>query len=314
MNRLLTLGLLVSCADGVSAGEPVPVLPPASGSLSRSLPSVVNGGLALAPPPVMVSQPTWGTPAPLAPSYQVYPSVQPVPIPQYQAYPTTSCATGCGSRGTLLGRLRTWLCGGPGPAYRMGFVFAPPVAAPQEWTPDYGHITGANGVAGWPGKCDGGRGRLLPSRPSAGGYATGQCASPVGPRPIAIPQFRTGGIQRPNLIRRMWDACVPGGGFSSGGCATGTCATGTCPTGGCAAGTPLLGSLLPSSTPTPYFVSGPVSANPAPAPIPLAAASAAGGYPYAVTSAPASPLVKVNTGPTVPPVPTTVTQPFTQQR
>jgi len=233
--------------------------------------------------------------------------MQPMPIPQFQGYPTyptTPCVTGGGSRGTLVDRLRAWLCGGPGPAFRMGFVFASPVAPLRAWTPTYGHITGAEGAAEWPGKCDEHRSRLYPS-----GQPLGHRIPVVAPRPVAIPLPRAVGFTRPNLVRRMLDACVPGGVALGGGTTTSGCAT-----GGCSGCTPLPGSLLPSSgpfvggswpRPTPYsapysaVVGSSLTATPAPAPIPLGAASMAGGYPYAVTT---------------PSVPTTASQPFTQEK
>ncbi len=291
MKRLLSLGLMVFPVAALAAADPVSVYPTVpGGSLSQSLPSVVSGGGSTAPtvpPPAMVSRPTWGAPQP------GYFAPQPLFAPRIQHF-ATPCATGCGSRGSLLERLRAWLCGGAGPAHNPGLVFAPPVVPLREWFPHEGHITGAEGAAGWPSKCDGSRGRLFPM----GGWhercATDNCApAAVGPRPIHIPLpsacDSAGGCgrSRPGLLRRLvafftphWmngENCEPVPQNVYGVPVTGTYST--------AAGQPV--------------VSG---------------GGSAGGYHFATTPTVAAPTVRLSYSPTVAPVPTTAAQPFTVQR
>ena len=239
VKRLLSLGLMVFPVAALAAADPVSVYPAGpGGSLSQSLPSVVSGGVST-PPPVMVSRPTWGAPA-CAPQPQHY-APRPLFAPRIQ-HAATPCAAGCGSRGSLLERLRAWLCGGAGPAANPGAMFAPPVAPLREWFPHQGHITGAEGAAGWPSKCDGSRGRLFPMGGWRDRCATDNCAAAaVGPRPIQIPfpyavdRTVSCGQARPGLLRRLmafftphWmsgESCEPTPQAVYGVPVTGTCVT-----------------------------------------------------------------------------------------
>jgi hypothetical protein len=322
VKRLLSLGLMVFPVAGLLAADPVSVYPTVSGgSLSQSLPSVVSGGVSATPaPPVMVSQPTWGgtacppacppqTPLRLVPRPHLAPR-----IPHFQ----TPCATGSAPRGNLLERLRAWLCGGPGPAANPGLVFAPPVAPLQAWVPNDGHIVGAQGVAGWPSKCDGNRRRLFPMGGGGGLCPTDGCpTTAVGPRPILIPlptacdNPANCGRTRPGLLRRIMAFFTP----------EWMCDDGYAPMAQPAYGVPVTGGY-----PTPTWT-GPTSTVQPATPVrsvtqpgltgavqpTTVRTGVTGGYHFATTPTVGSPAVYTNPVPTTAPLPT-ATQPFTQQR
>ncbi len=301
MKRLLFLSLMVVPVAALSAGDPVSVYPPVpGGSLSQSLPSVINGGLSTVPtvPPVMVGQSSWGTPAfpPSCPPQSRYVTPGPVLTPRV----ATPCDTGCGSRGNLLQRLRAWLCGGPGPAIHRGLVFAPPVAPLREWTPTVGYVT-ANGPAGWPSGCDSDGGRRFPMG-RFGGHGVSDARAPAaGPRPILIPlpsgyDCAAGcGRSRPGLLRRLLSSFIPGW-FSEGWTSPPTLMTDSTVT----APQPIYG---------PVTTTEPMVGQPVPVSTGLT-----GGYHFASTTTPTSPMVKMSNTPTAAPVPLTATQPFTRQR
>ena len=294
MKRLLTLGLMVFPVAALAAADPVSVYPPVpGGSLSQSLPSVVSGGGSTAPtvpPPALVSRPTWGAPA-CAPQPRYF-APQPLFAPRIR-HSVAPCATGCGSRGSLLERLRAWLCGGAGPANNPGLVFAPPVIPLRDWFPHEGHITGAEGAAGWPSKCDGSRGRLFPM----GGWrergAPDNCPPAAGPRPIQIPfpyavdRTVSCGQARPGLLRRLLAFLTPHW-MNGENCE---------PAPQNVYGVPVAGTH--STAAAQPVVSG---------------GGSAGGYHFATTPTVTSPPVRLSYAATVAPVPTTATQPFTVQR
>lgn len=256
MPRLLTLGCLLLPVTALFAADPpaVPSLYPTSqsGSLSQSLPSLVNGSLSTVPtvpPPVMVSQPGWGGLAygSLGCPTAICPTVtcptpacatrQPLLVPRVHRLPMP-VATGCAARGSILDRLREWLCGGSGPAVTSGCVFAPPVVPLRDWGWKDDTSCGTAGAGGWPSRCDARGGRLLPLGRVFGHAAdpcpTTACQPAVGPRPIHIPLASaadcptTCGSSRPGLLRRLmaflsqgWfdcePSCVPTGLAVSGG-------------------------------------------------------------------------------------------------
>ena len=271
MKRFLALGVGMAVSVAAVAGDPVSVNPPGS-SLSRPLPSVVQDAAATpAPAPALVSTPPrWSATGAVQPSSGAVPthygptSFTPPPAGCDTCGPTTRPhfnllspgllprpAAGCGPRGTLLDRLKTWLGFHPCPS-GVPLCTPRPFYAPIRWyfpytANKYGCGTNACDTGGCAtGNCPhpaGGRiterGRLfagraagdvgIPYTPAAADCGGGNCRPRVLYVPLGGQASRSGecdntGAARPGLFRRLMarlglcDDADYGYGCSSGNC------------------------------------------------------------------------------------------------
>lgn len=267
MKRFLALGVGMAVSVAAVAGEPVSVHPPAS-SLSRPLPRVVQEtASAPAPAGVMTSTPTrWSVSDAVSPSSGTVPthygptSFTP-PAGCDTCGPTTRphfnllspgllprAAAGCGPRGSLLDRLKTWLGFQPCPS-GVPLCSPRPFYAPLRWyTPHSNYGINACGTGGC---ATGGcatpriteRGRLFAGRPTCDVSipytpAAADCGGPachprvqyvpVGAGAAACGSAGCGdvGAARPGLFRRLLARLGLGHGCGDYGYG---CSSGNCP-------------------------------------------------------------------------------------